>query len=196
MEDLDDDFGDLYADVELQASSAINGVSDFSGKYSKHQHNNEVRVDERRENSCVVGGSERREKGLETADNGDEEEEVENGSDSSDDDDFDIVVNDEDFGPKNVGGDGRRCVEEVVEEMEAEFKEGNSTEKNRMRIDIDRVQLSGSGGGGGAGGDVMKNGRNSDYKVKLISIKEKNVSLISEYGGSTPYCNMLLVILG
>lgn len=186
MEDLDDDFGDLYADVELQASSAINGVSDFSGKYSKHQHNNEVRVDERRENSCVVGGSERREKGLETADNGNDEVEVENDSDSSDDDDFDVVVNDEDFGPKNGGGDGRLCNEEVVEEMEAEFVEGNSMERNRMRIDIDQVQPS--GGGGGGRGNVMKNGSNSEFKVKLISIKEKNVSLISEYGGSTSYC--------
>ncbi|XP_048496912.1 FIP1[V]-like protein isoform X6 [Beta vulgaris subsp. vulgaris] len=162
MEDLDDDFGDLYADVELQASSAINGVSDFSGKYSKHQHNNEVRVDERRENNSGVRGSERREKGLETTDNANDEVEVENDSDSSDDDDFDVVVNDEDFGPKNGGGDGRRCNEEVVEEMEVEFVEGNLTGKNRMRIDIDQLQLS--GGGGGGGGNVMKNGSNSEYK--------------------------------
>ncbi|PRQ39433.1 putative pre-mRNA polyadenylation factor Fip1 [Rosa chinensis] len=35
MADLDDDFGDIYTDVEAQAASAINGVSDFAQFYTE-----------------------------------------------------------------------------------------------------------------------------------------------------------------
>lgn len=160
MEDIDDDFGDLYADIEVQPSSAINAVSDFSQLYQKQQqsqqqqHCNEVGVNERRENDS------------ETNNNGDNEVGLESGSDSDDDDDdFDVVVNDEDIAAKNGGGDRRRCCEEVVEDMKAELvagvAEGNLPGKNQMWVDVEQ---SGGGGCGGERGNVGKSGCNSQHK--------------------------------
>ena len=78
MENVGDDFGDLYADVEIQASSAINGAPDF------------VRFDE--DDTEKLDG-------LDFADGSSKSENeepnvVDNGSDSEDD--FNIVLNDED----------------------------------------------------------------------------------------------------
>ncbi|XP_057959226.1 FIP1[III]-like protein [Malania oleifera] len=37
MEDIGDDFGDIYADVEAQAASAVNGVADFTRLYIERE---------------------------------------------------------------------------------------------------------------------------------------------------------------
>ncbi|KAK9287855.1 hypothetical protein L1049_016297 [Liquidambar formosana] len=39
MEEIGDDFGDLYADFEAQVTSSIDGVQDFAKLYSEHEDN-------------------------------------------------------------------------------------------------------------------------------------------------------------
>lgn len=148
MEDIDDDFGELYADFDVQASSAINGVP--SNKILDESHL--IKNDDNKS---------------EAVNDGDKEAGVENGSDSDsdDDDDFDVVVNDDDFGAKNGGVDGRGC-REAREDEEDEFvpriTEGNSTGKDQMWVETKGMEHSGSGYGGERV-NLGKNSCNSQY---------------------------------
>lgn len=51
MGDLDDDFGDIYADVEAQANSAINGVSDFAQLHTEPPEEEEVDRNDNNDNA-------------------------------------------------------------------------------------------------------------------------------------------------
>ena len=73
MEDMDDDFGYLYADVEAQASSVINGGRDFTRFYTEDDDSD---TDSNKTNANPIS---------------------ENANGSSDsEDDLNIVLNDED----------------------------------------------------------------------------------------------------
>lgn len=109
METTDDDFGDLYADVEVAASSAINGVLEPSNSPAKDE-NDEIFK------SPICS----------------DDEFEENASDSEDD--FDIVLNDDVFDGLEIakmrngddeGNDGKEVIEEV--------KDGS--DKSRMCLD-------------------------------------------------------------
>lgn len=84
MEDIDDDFGDLYADVEFQASTTINGISSNDDFETEFVNSDSKEVDEakRASSECV------REVGADV-----------DGSDSEDE--LNIVLNDD-----NDGGGG------------------------------------------------------------------------------------------
>ncbi|GAB4843016.1 hypothetical protein Ancab_012992 [Ancistrocladus abbreviatus] len=191
MVDVDDDFGELYADIEVRGTSAINGFQYFPHLCSIQQEGLNGRASDAPvlEEGCSNGDGEEREKlgevrnseaveggekNLEVR-NGEEEagEGVENGSDSEDD--FDIVVNDDDcpgFGNSYVGEKGRPsgrgfCGEGDEEEEEEEVfggdNEGNGSRRNRMRVDGCGGEQSGDGWGGerGIGG---KGDYNLQYK--------------------------------
>lgn len=109
MDSTDDDFGDLYADVEVAASSAINGGLEPSNSPIKDEKD-EILKSPR----CS------------------DDEFEENGSDSEDD--FDIVLNDDDYNGleisrlrngDEVGIEGKELVEEA--------KDGS--DKSRMCLD-------------------------------------------------------------
>ncbi|KAL4579254.1 hypothetical protein LXL04_015392 [Taraxacum kok-saghyz] len=76
MEDGDDDFGDLYADVEVEASAAMSVAPQFS------------------QLKFVNDGSGKRNNAL--IESGDKEERVSDGDDDDDDDDLNIVLNSDD----------------------------------------------------------------------------------------------------
>lgn len=113
MEDFDDDFGDLYADVEVQASSAINCVPEFHRLYMEPEKDDSDSND----NAMNAGPSSK--EGFGSAPNnrssiGDdsamettclEANEENYGSDSEDD--LNIVLNDEDCKSKNLLVKGR-----------------------------------------------------------------------------------------
>jgi len=175
MEDVNDDFGELYADVEFQASSAINGVPDISQLCVRQQQqeeqqplSNELSNDssdalDSADDGSGLGNDERREKDLDRGNDGESEVVVESGSDSDDEDDFDVVVNDDDVGANN----GREC-RNVGEDDEKEFvaatTEANSMLKNQDRVDGGGVELSVSGYGGEKG-HAGKNCWVSQYRV-------------------------------
>lgn len=111
MEDFEDDFGDLYADVEVQASSAFNRVSDFTGLCTKPED------DSNNGNINAMDASPSSKVGFDFAPNkpnsiGNDSTlkvaclEVYKDNDGSDsDDDLTIVLNDEDC-KREVSGSG------------------------------------------------------------------------------------------
>lgn len=109
MDSSDDDFGDLYADVEVAASSAINGVLEPSNSPAKDEKD-EIFKSPR----CS------------------DDEFEENVSDSEDD--FDIVLNDDDFDGLEISR-MRNGDEEANEgkEMAEEAKDGS--DRSRMCLD-------------------------------------------------------------
>ena len=91
MEDFEDDFGYVYADVEVQASSAINGVQNFAPFYTETGEDINGGNDTKKMNVklCSEDGPSKPNSlgNLEAIDGSD-------GSDSEDD--LNIVLNDED----------------------------------------------------------------------------------------------------
>jgi len=173
MGDDDDDFGELYADVEVQAGSAISGGPEISQLYiQQQQQEHQPLINKLSNDSSDVSHSakdDKREKSSDERNGGENEVVVESGSDSDDEDDFDVVVNDDDIGAKN----GREC-RNVVEDDENGFvamsMEGNSMLKKQDRIDGGGMEQNGSGpsGYGGERGHGGKNSCISQYKVKLV----------------------------
>ena len=45
MEAFDDDFGELYADVEVQTTAAVNGMSDFARLYLEPEQEDDAKAD-------------------------------------------------------------------------------------------------------------------------------------------------------
>lgn len=78
MEDVDDDFGDLYADVEVEASSAMNVAPQFSQLQF-------VSDETGKRNSALEASSDKEDR----VSDGDED-------DDDDDDDLNIVLNSDD----------------------------------------------------------------------------------------------------
>lgn len=92
MEDLiDDDFGDIYADVEVQASSAINSISNFAKLYTEPQE------EEEECNNKVTTREVNR---------------------SPDEDDLNIVLNDEDCKGFPVAAERNDCCDGFEEEKD------------------------------------------------------------------------------
>lgn len=89
MEDVGDDFGDLYADVEIPASSAINGAPNFVRFYENDTHKAEDFASGSGSKELDIGDA-----GSSRKSENEESNVVDNGSDSEDD--FNIVLNDED----------------------------------------------------------------------------------------------------
>nr|POE81025.1 fip1[v]-like protein [Quercus suber] len=116
MEEFGDDFGDLYTDVEIQASSAINGIPGLANSYIESMEEEEEEEEDNNvtnepnpnqglgSNSQIVDevhdGSAQKTMGSELN--------MDSGSDSDSDDDLNIVLNDEDCNnfPSTSGGNG------------------------------------------------------------------------------------------
>ncbi|KAI3987520.1 hypothetical protein MKX01_003206, partial [Papaver californicum] len=83
MEDIDDDFGDLYADVEVQVSSVIKQVSNSNNHslYIKEQDNNDEEMEDSKQLDMET------DKDLEVMDNGSGDSE----------DELRILLNEEDY---------------------------------------------------------------------------------------------------
>ena len=159
MEHTDDDFGELYADIEFLTSSKINNQPDFSQPFTKTQQQqqqlriNGVEMVELRENDAGEAGGERCEKDSKLCNNEDELI-VENGTDCDDDgDDFDVFVNDEDFGAKNGSGDATKCSEEIEGAFVADLSGNdqmqvvvNGVEQNDNDFGIEKVNVAINGG--------------------------------------------------
>lgn len=115
MEEFGDDFGDLYTDVEIQASSAINGIPGLANSYiepmeeeEEEEDNNVTNEPNPNQGLCsnsqifdeVHDGSAQKTMGSELN--------MDSGSDSDSEDDLNIVLNDEDCKnfPSTSGGNG------------------------------------------------------------------------------------------
>ncbi|KAJ8445700.1 hypothetical protein Cgig2_026027 [Carnegiea gigantea] len=191
MGDDDDDFGELYADVEVQASSAISGGPEISQLYIQQQQQEHQPLSNILSNdSSDVSHSakdDKREKDSDERNDGENEVVIESGSDSEDEDDFDVVVNDDDIGAKN----GREC-RNVVEDDENEFvamsMEGNSMLKKQDRVDGVGMEQNRSGpsGYGGERGHGGKNSCISQYKFvrQYGPVPMGNPRVISSSGGN------------
>lgn len=109
MEDFDDDFGDLYADVEFQASSVTNCIPWFAKSYVERMEveggGEDNDVTDSKKLDMVHGDSAEKLMGSEA--NSGKDMNVDNGSDSEDD--LNIVLNDEDCKnfPIASGGNAR-----------------------------------------------------------------------------------------
>lgn len=181
MEEIGDDFGDLYADFEAQVTSSINGVQDFAKLYSEHEDNTTKKSNPEEDfvsdtnNLGSIGveltrsgdnGLAQKASGLEV--NGEEGEGgmiVDNGSESEDD--LNIVLNDEDCrvfpasarngGVVGVDGDDDEEDDFIV------VADGNGSGKNRS----DGLEQSSSGNGVERGNGVKGSYHSqfSQYKV-------------------------------
>lgn len=109
MEEMDDDFGDLYADVEAQVSSVISDIPGFTKLYTEEEDNTTQNLNPKEEfvsdsnkvesivaelNKSVDDASTQKSSGSEAVAEEKDGMAVDNGSDSEDD--FNIVLNDED----------------------------------------------------------------------------------------------------
>ncbi|KAH9621096.1 hypothetical protein KSS87_018178 [Heliosperma pusillum] len=130
MIDVSDDFGELYADIEVPTISAINGTSQFYQSYLNSPHESQVnrkhtdssRIDSSYEqnlskNDANLSDSGTGNVGDVAVENGNESE----SEDEDEDDDFVVVVNNDDFEAKASGVEGRRGDEEI----ELGITEGN-----------------------------------------------------------------------
>lgn len=128
----DDEFGDLYADVEVQANSAINGVP---GHPQLCTENDDIDIVKE-----TNGSNLNRADFINDDDEAENGENLDNGSDSEDD--FNIVLNEDDDGlefPVTRGVSLRNGGVEVEDREEGEEEEerenGGFSDKNRMVVD-------------------------------------------------------------
>ncbi|GMP76339.1 hypothetical protein CsSME_00033062 [Camellia sinensis var. sinensis] len=142
MEDIDDDFGDLYADIEVQASKAVNDNSNFSRLYIEQDDNNTKCIDSVSKNVDVLIQDDDEAKRASSVG-------VDNGSDSEDD--LNIVLND-------VDGDGDGSVYPVARGVKGidEVEEG------------DGLELSPNGRGMGS---ERGNGGKGSYQSQYLQYK-------------------------
>lgn len=122
MEDIGDDFGDLYTDVEAQAGSAINGGRDFTRLYTEPGEQDDEDSDSNRPNPNPSS-----EDGFD--DLIEESNENDNGSDSEDD--LNIVLNDE-------GCEGKTfpIMDQVVDVKNEEDKDGFPAIKEEEKVKV------------------------------------------------------------
>ncbi|XP_059646454.1 FIP1[III]-like protein [Cornus florida] len=178
MEGVDDDFGDIYAEVEVQASTAINGFPNRTQSYTE-QYDINTKCSESDVNKDDSIGDDSNQFGDETNEissveaNGEEQEEiVDNGSDSEDD--LNIVLNDDANGVAYPIGrsanlrSGGFDDEEEEEGCDFAAAEGNGSGKNRKWVDQsqmgDGLEQCSNGTGGGERGNLVKGGYRSQYK--------------------------------
>ncbi|KAJ7955231.1 FIP1 [Quillaja saponaria] len=173
---MDDEFGELYADVEVQANSAINGTADFAEpkeddvKKTKKENNASLKegFDNIKKSNSVCGDSE--DSGSEGSEVSSRKEVGDVGSDS--DDDLNIVLNDEDCKVfLNVGGgvvrNGGAVAGNDYDDDVNDFvsKEGNDSGKNRKCGDQlpDGLEPMSSYGHGGESKNGVKGAYSSQY---------------------------------
>ncbi|XP_050372524.1 uncharacterized protein LOC126790358 [Argentina anserina] len=94
MADFDDDFGDIYTDVQARSSSAVNGLSDFTQFYTEPKEEEEEEDGKSSENNGGKGFASDSRKPSSVLEDLGGEVEVEECSDSDSDDDLHIVLND------------------------------------------------------------------------------------------------------
>ncbi|KAI4334972.1 hypothetical protein L6164_013664 [Bauhinia variegata] len=144
MEAIDDDFGELYADVEVQATSAINGISDFARLYIEPEKDygngakdkdvelkeNFVSDEKKVDSACGEDSTHSGSEGVEL----NSVKEVNDYIESDSEDDLNIVLNDEDCQDFPVGVGGNRGVVTGVsydEDDDGDFvAEGSNLGKN------------------------------------------------------------------
>ncbi|XP_042517646.1 uncharacterized protein LOC122091667 [Macadamia integrifolia] len=151
MGEMDDDFGDLYSDVEIQLSDAVNAISGFNQVYIEHDNKKEsssvdgrlaFELRSKKDNSMLCSEEEGENKGdripsgneagtpdLEA--DGDEELIVDDGSDSEND--LHIVLNEDDCGmpfvPREAITDNRG-VSEGSDEKDDDFVVANDANRS------------------------------------------------------------------
>ncbi|XAR56996.1 hypothetical protein NMG60_11024991 [Bertholletia excelsa] len=172
MEDIDDDFGDLYADVELQATTAINGVLNSNGLFVEQDNNDANCVKLSADNVDELIQENEAERAASTAEI-DAERELGADNESDSEDDLNIVLNDDGDGSALAGARGvnwrsGRFVEGEEENCGFEgVTEGDGLCKNRkwsgwtvfgdgMEQSLN-VQGGGDRGNGAKGGYPSKN---------------------------------------
>ncbi|KAA8527369.1 hypothetical protein F0562_034916 [Nyssa sinensis] len=176
MEDIDDDFGDLYADVEVKASAAIRGLPNFSrfnieqgGIDLKGSDLGSKKVDSIGDELIQSGRDDEAKKILSVDANG--EEVIEDvGSDSEDD--LNIVLNDDDNGSAFPIARGVNLKSGGFDDEEESgdlsvVAEGKGSGKNRKLVDqsqlADGMEQSSNGLGGGEKGNGSKGAFHSQY---------------------------------
>ncbi|GMP76340.1 hypothetical protein CsSME_00033062 [Camellia sinensis var. sinensis] len=158
MEDIDDDFGDLYADIEVQASKAVNDNSNFSRLYIEQDDNNTKCIDSVSKNVDVLIQDDDEAKRASSVG-------VDNGSDSEDD--LNIVLND-------VDGDGDGSVYPVargvkgIDEVEVEEEEDEEDGGLEVLAEGDGLELSPNGRGMGS---ERGNGGKGSYQSQYLQYK-------------------------
>ncbi|XP_028060879.1 FIP1[III]-like protein [Camellia sinensis] len=158
MEDIDDDFGDLYADIEVQASKAVNDNSNFSRLYIEQDDNNTKCIDSVSKNVDVLIQDDDEAKRASSVG-------VDNGSDSEDD--LNIVLND-------VDGDGDGSVYPVargvkgIDEVEVEEEEEEEDGGLEVLAEGDGLELSPNGRGMGS---ERGNGGKGSYQSQYLQYK-------------------------
>ncbi|KAF8387644.1 hypothetical protein HHK36_026297 [Tetracentron sinense] len=183
MEDLDDDFGDLYADVEFQVSAAINAIPSFNQLYIDQKNKNDRSIPKEglcSDSSLEKGNSIREEdqenlenskpvaNGVETSvaeADGEKELVVDNGSESEDD--LQIVLNDEDcrIYPIPCGANsGNEGIAEGSDEDEDEDDDDlvivtEADHPSKERKQVDQLQLPGDGLEQGSAGSCRERGK-------------------------------------
>lgn len=128
MADLDDDFGDIYTEVDTQASSAINGVSNFTRFYTQREEDEEDRNgsnnDKKNGGEGLVSDSKKPSSVSEDlGGNVSGSESNEEYSDSDSEDDLNIVLNDEGCKgiPFPISGGGSMRVDDCDDEDDDAF---------------------------------------------------------------------------
>lgn len=134
MGDLDDDFGDIYADVEAQANSAINAVSDFAQLHTEppeeeeEEDRNDNNDNAKKANTCSGEGFVSDSKkpnsiSEELSEKVSGSEATEGYSESDSEDDLNIVLNDEGCKgiPFPISGGGTMKTDDHEDEDEDAF---------------------------------------------------------------------------
>ena len=110
MEAFDNDFGELYADVEVQTIACVNSMSDLSRLYLEPEQRDDAKADSAKlEDDFVADAKKVASIFGESTHSGSENSEpcsrneMEGGVGSDSDDDLNIVLNDEDCKSFNVG---------------------------------------------------------------------------------------------
>lgn len=169
MEDLiDDDFGDIYADVEVQASSAINSISNFAKLYTEPQEEEEEcnnKVTTREVNRSPDEGILKSD--LKQLSSICEKSNISEAGGSDSEDDLNIVLNDEDCKGFPVAAERNDCCD-GFEEGKDEDDDGfcsikRSHDKNGLHSSANWL--------GSDHGNGVKGGYNSQYpQYKVLNL--------------------------
>lgn len=170
MDSVDDDFGDLYADSEAQATSVINGVVDFTKLYIEPEYatkNDRIEAPSPKKD-LVLHPEEHNsltEESSQSANDDLAQKAASFEADASDsDDDLTILLNDEDCKTFRVSAGA--CPRSFRHEEDENGNFGNGAERNGSGENWklgDGLELN-SNGHGGQRGKCVNGGYNSHYK--------------------------------
>lgn len=175
MDSVDDDFGDLYADSEAQATSVINGVVDFTKLYIEPEYatkNDRIEAPSPKKD-LVLHPEEHNsltEESSQSANDDLAQKAASFEADASDsDDDLTILLNDEDCKTFRVSAGA--CPRSFRHEEDENGNFGNGAERNGSGENWklgDGLELN-SNGHGGQRGKCVNGGYNSHYKVFCVA---------------------------